>query len=124
MFSQWFFGAVSFQINNYVDTRFEFGKIACIRYADMRAHELKAVRHVLATAVGITASSLARQPRGARGVSEQMANLVRLIEGGVDVEAFAHKSRGRRDSPAKSTKSPNAADPKSQGRKRARKGSV
>ena len=112
MFSQWFFGAVSFQINNYVDTRFEFGKIACIRYADMRAHELKTVRHVLA------------QARGARGVSEHMANLVRLIEGGVDVEAFAHKSRGRRDSPAKSTKSPNAADPKSQGRKRARKGSV
>ena len=124
MFSQWFFGAVSFQINNSVDTRFEFGKIACIRYADMRAHELKTVRHVLATAVGITASSLARQARGARGVSEHMANLVRLIEGGVDVEAFAHKSRGRRDSPAKSTKSSNAADPKSEGWKRARKDSV
>ena len=47
---------------------------SCIRYADMRARELETVRHVLATAVGITASSLARQARGARGVSEHMAD--------------------------------------------------
>ena len=90
----------------------------------MKAPELKAARHVLAAAVGITASSLARPARGDRGVSEHMANLVRLIEGAVDVEAFAHKSRSRRDRAAKPTKSSNAADPKSQGRKRARKGSV
>ena len=47
MFSQWFFGTVSLQINNYVDTRFEFGKIACIPYADMRARDLKTIHHGL-----------------------------------------------------------------------------
>ena len=67
----------------------------------MRAHELKAVRHVLATAVGITASSLARQARGDRGVSEHMANLVRLIAVGVDVEAFAHPGASSRLAPSK-----------------------
>lgn len=117
-------------LNNFSNTRFDFGKIACIRYAHMKAPELKVRPGLarpdarLAAAVGITASRLARPERRGRVVSEPMARLVRLIEGGVDVEAFAHKSRSRRDRPAKPTKRSDAADPKSSGRKRARKGSV
>jgi hypothetical protein len=111
-------------INNFSNTRSDFWKIRCIRHSHMKAPELKAAGHDLAAAVGITASSLARPARADRGVSEHIANLVRLIEGGVDVEAFAHKKRGRRDRAAKRTKSSNAAHSKSKGRQRARKGSI
>ena len=109
-----------YKINNFVDTRFDFGKIPCLRYAHMRAHGLKAVGHVLAAAVG----RLAPQAHGGAGVSQAMTRLLRLIEGGVDVEALPHKSRGRRNRPAEPTKGSNTADPKSEGRQRARENRV
>jgi len=97
----------------------------------MRAPKLKATRRRLgwsharlAAAIGTTTTSVTPQERGELVLSKRMANLVRMIEGGVDVEAFAHKGRGRRDCAAKPTKGSDASDPKSEGRQRARKGSV
>ena len=111
-------------INNFSNTRSDFWKIRCIRYAHMKAPELKSARHDLAAAVGITTGSLAPPARAELGIAAHLARFARLIEAGVDVEAFAHKKRGRRDSAAKPTKSSDAAHSKSKGRQRARKGSI
>ena len=115
-------------LNSFSNTRSDFWKIGCIRYRHMKEPELKTARHRLgwlqarlAAAVGIAVGSVAPQGRGELGLSEPMVKLQRLIEGGAEVEAFAHQSRSRRDRAFESTKSFDAADPKSQGRKRPRK---
>ena len=102
-----------YTLRTYENTRIEDNKApSCLGQAQLTA------------TVEITIGTVAAQERGVLGISEPVARLTRLIEGGVDVEAFAHKSRSRRDRPAKPTKSSNVADPKSSGRKRTRKDSV
>ena len=116
---------------NSADNRFNFRKSECIRYAHMGTRKLKTIsrRPVLAqarlaAAVGITIETVAPQEREELVIFHPIANSVRLIEGDVNVDAVAHKSRSRHDCSAKPTKSSNVADPKSSGRKRTRKDSV
>jgi hypothetical protein len=112
-----------YMLNTFSNTLFDFGDFTCLRYGHLRAHELKAVSHVLSAEVGTVASGVARRARGRGGVSELMEHWLRSIEG-LDVETFAHKSGGGRDRPAQPAKSSDAADPKGKGWQGAREDSV